>query len=234
MKLLDRKTVNVELARQRKQQIDEGVTIATKIDVLRQTLGSLEAQHKTFLTGMQSELQRATEGLSDGIAAKKKELIVLEEKRQQLLIPLDVARKEIETKLIEVSNLKSLADKKLAQTLRNEQKAEENNKTAKDILGRIKIRERELSKAYNDADRIREETQDMHNKMLAKKKSQDEYYEKTEIELTNRIARIEFDTQANENYKKLLESREQDIIIQERINADQRATLERALKRLNT
>ncbi len=89
MKLLKKQSVNTQAAVQRKMQVDEGVKIAQKVDTLRQTLGNLQQQHDTFVNGMKAELERTTQGLSDGIENKKRELKELEVERQKLVAPLD-------------------------------------------------------------------------------------------------------------------------------------------------
>lgn len=89
MKLLDRKTLNSDFNLQKKMQIDEGVVIAKKIDVLRETLVSLEAQHKKFIEGIRQDLITQTKSLEDRKSAVQGEIFKLEERRKELLKPLD-------------------------------------------------------------------------------------------------------------------------------------------------
>ena len=65
MKLLERKTLTSDFNLQRKMQVDEGVIIARKVDVLREALTSLEGQHKNFIAGMRQDLINQTKVLED-------------------------------------------------------------------------------------------------------------------------------------------------------------------------
>lgn len=49
-KLLDKRTVNAELATERKRQIDQGVELAKRIDVLRATLAEEQEKLERFRT----------------------------------------------------------------------------------------------------------------------------------------------------------------------------------------
>lgn len=89
MKLLDKKKISSDFNTQRKMQIDEGVQIAKKVDVLRETLVSLEAQHKSFIAGSRQELINATDTLQNKKATLEGEIRKLEEKRVLLMKPLD-------------------------------------------------------------------------------------------------------------------------------------------------
>lgn len=89
MKLFDKKTISNTLASQRKTQIEEGLSLAKKIDALRETLASLEAQQSAFIAGMKSELDRETKELSHERSILKQEVATLKEQRTQLQIPLD-------------------------------------------------------------------------------------------------------------------------------------------------
>lgn len=138
MKLLDKKTVAQDLAAERKRQIDEGINLAKKIDTLRDTLGKLEAQHQKFLSGMEIELKRTTEGLQEGIAAKKKELVEIEFQRERIIASINnEALTQIEQKTAELKELKELIDKKNI-------KADERLRRAEEIHSKVKAREREL------------------------------------------------------------------------------------------
>ncbi len=88
MKIL-RKNESVALvARQKQEQIDEGVSIAIKIDTLREKHSSLQQQHEKFIESMKSDVERE-------IAPLKKErddlifdVASLKKQREKLLEPI--------------------------------------------------------------------------------------------------------------------------------------------------
>lgn len=57
-RLLDKKTVNAEVATQRKEQIDSGLVIAKKIDALRETLSEEERNLEVFRTETIKQVQK--------------------------------------------------------------------------------------------------------------------------------------------------------------------------------
>lgn len=89
MKLLNKKAISSDFNTQRKMQIDEGVLIAKKVEVLRETLVLLETQQKAFIANSRQELLNATSLLHDKKARVEGEIRQLEEKRKELLKPLD-------------------------------------------------------------------------------------------------------------------------------------------------
>ena len=78
MKLLPKSQVHAQVNEQRRQQIDEGMILAKKVDALRQTLAELEEQQRKFSEGTKRELERETQELHEEIAelTKKRDLLV--------------------------------------------------------------------------------------------------------------------------------------------------------------
>lgn len=88
MKLLDKKTVNTDLARDRKAQIDEGIKLATKVDVLRETVVKEEGNLQRFRTETVAAVQVEIDGYIRQKDNLKTEISVLEENKRVLEIPL--------------------------------------------------------------------------------------------------------------------------------------------------
>lgn len=63
MKILKKGTAQAEAAKYRQEQIDEGVEIASKIDLLRKTLLDLQKQHAEYVGGMKSVVSKELEEL---------------------------------------------------------------------------------------------------------------------------------------------------------------------------
>lgn len=90
MKVLKKNEAVSEASRKRKEQIDEGISLAQKIDKLRMTLSDLENQHAKFVGGMKEELERNTSALHKKIKDGKEELSILEEKKLKASAPIDL------------------------------------------------------------------------------------------------------------------------------------------------
>lgn len=233
MKLIGRKTLATEVASQRKGQIDEGIYLAKKIDTLRRTHSELEVQHRTFLSGMEAELKRTTEGLIQGIAQKKAELIEIENERLRLTAPLDdawedvkTAQKDSQKQKEELRNITIILDQR-------ESAMNERLKKAKQTLTKINIREHELDRAYVKAEKEREETSLIKEKVTKEKAKQEAYFEKKTQEFFDRESDIKNKEMANKVFSEALTQREQSLTDRERAVEDRYQTLLRTEERIN-
>lgn len=89
MKLLPKRQITLVVAQERKQHIDEGVAIARKVDALRESLATLEKQHKDFLEQISLESQTKRDEAQAKLDQLQREIGDLTESRQKLLEPLD-------------------------------------------------------------------------------------------------------------------------------------------------
>lgn len=110
MKLLEKKTINESVAKERKSVIDSGLFLAKKVDVLRQDLLDLEKQRADFIAGSRESIDKA-------IGDQKKELSTLEYEVKQakkellkLREPLDEEWKQLENEKDKLEVLKNQAD----------------------------------------------------------------------------------------------------------------------------
>jgi hypothetical protein len=227
MKLLKKSVLVNELAEQRKSQIDEGMAIARKVDILRQTLASLEKQQADFLNGMEAELQKRTKFLLDEIADRERIVITLEDRRKKLLVPLDAEWSQLEQAKKGVLFDKELVKKGLEKIAEKEAKAEEKYQASKTTLARINARERELIKVYDRAELDAEETEKIKVKALEDKARLDKYAEEQNDALLKREAEVAVAERENsiekdrlENYKKNLEKATKQL--EDRINTQER------------
>ncbi len=67
------------LQQQRKQQIDEGIALAKKIDAMREELLSLQKQRNNFIEGTKVALELETNQLYEKKISLQKEVNLLEE-----------------------------------------------------------------------------------------------------------------------------------------------------------
>lgn len=63
MKILKKSEILSVKNKQTKDQIDEGVAIAKRIDELRATLAKIEKQHSDYIAGMKEQLEKEIAGL---------------------------------------------------------------------------------------------------------------------------------------------------------------------------
>ena len=97
MRLLKKSEVTQKKAQARKQEIDEGVKIAQKVDAVRNTLAEEEANLDKFRTESVKNIKAELAPLEEKRDGLKKEVQELERTREQLLIPLTEEWEEVET-----------------------------------------------------------------------------------------------------------------------------------------
>lgn len=114
MRLLSKPEIQRELAADRKLSIDEGISLARKVDGLRQKAAAEEASLDTFRTGT---VQATLEEISS-LAQQKQDLIgelaFLKKKREEALAPIDASWEAL------VAGEQSLSAKELDYTDRYE------------------------------------------------------------------------------------------------------------------
>lgn len=232
MKLLDKKTVNTVMAGERKSQIDEGVTLAKKIDALRQTLSSLQQQHQEFVNGMSEGLRKQTETLQFEIDSKRMVLCDLEEERMRLLEPLTNAWNDYKEKERELNISKEEYHQKRAYLTIYQQELDERQKKLIPEEDRLIDMAKQVQKQADKAVSSSIEAQ----KILSKAESYDETVRESldvkKKELVKRETEIAVKERDIELEKNFIEKEKKDIIKIKAQLKDQRDTLERAMKRL--
>ena len=234
MKLLDRRTTNIEVQSQKKAQIDEGVAIAAKIDALRRTHDDLERQHNLFVEGMREQLALATKDLTEQCEVKKQELEILEEKRKALLAPLDNAWENVKIRERDIEHTHSLIEATKLSVEQEKKLLEERLTKAKESLGRIKIRENELKRVYDQAVIERSEAETLKNTIANQYQTQTKHFEEREKEIAIKEGKNEFDAQATKNYEEILKRKEVELNNRERMINDRYQTLLRTTNESNS
>ena len=231
MKLLPKKQIDNRIASESKAQIDEAVLIVKKTDALRQTLASLESQHSQFSERVKFELHEQTRDLVRNVESLKKELAELIEKRAKALEPLDSAWAEVKAKLKQIDfTLNDVVSRNESLKL-EEEKITKKLKEAKDSAYRIKVREKELERAYIMADELKSEA----NKILIR--TTDGCLSKSK-EVDEKLHQASIVETALDNLKKHLDGRsieqdyrEQELNGKEKAINDKYATYERTINR---
>lgn len=116
MRLLDKKSVNTDLAHQKKLQIEEGVKLASKVDVLRETVVKEEGNLQRFRGETIQFVQKEIDEKIQERALLEKGNVFLREERIRLSAPIDLteAWEEVKTGKTEILSWKeSLSEKEV-------------------------------------------------------------------------------------------------------------------------
>jgi hypothetical protein len=233
MKLLKKSTIQKDIAEQKRQQIDEGLTIARKVDALRLTLANLEGQHAKFIEGMKAELERQTGQLSKDVDNKRQEVAYLEAERLELIKPLTAEWEEVAKKSAEIEQIKSDLLVVSAETLKKEKVLENKTRLESEALNRIKVRERELIRVYDGVAQNLQDTERIKQETITEKNRWDKYYDIKNAEFAEREKGITSYLFTLDKRKEQIEVEEKEIVNEKLRLKDQRETLERTLARIN-
>lgn len=232
MRLLPKSVIHTELASQKKKQIDEGLMIARKVDVLRETLTSLEQQHKEFVGGMKSELKAQTQPLIDEIAERKQIVEKLKLRREELLVPLTKEWNEVNSKRKELDGIADDMSEERKLLKKAQGILDARLKKEKDTVFKINTIRNEIQKVLTKE----KENEDRSQKALklaevTRDKTLKECTERTQA-INTRDAKVAVREREVELYKLTLDADYKFVDEEKKRLLDQRATLERAFKRL--
>jgi sucrose-6-phosphate hydrolase SacC (GH32 family) len=231
MLLQKKQSAQLEVERERRKQIDEGLALAQRIDGLRRTLAQLETQHSLYISKMQRELEDMTKPLIDKVVSLKKEIALLEEKRIKESPPLDAQWAKVRQKETDVNSLASKFNLKLAELSKKEEQLGIKEQELKESRFKVKTQERELKKAHDKAEEdlfiikeSKKEAQRLENKAL-------QFAKKTEQEARELKAKVIIESQEVSIKQKQVDDKEQELIIKEIVLRDREETLDREIKR---
>jgi len=232
MKLLSKKQVTQDVARQRKEKIDEGVAIAKKIDVLRDTLGKEEQGLKKFRTETVSQVTQEIHSKILERDSLLKEIEELHKRRLEELTPLDEDWNRLHIEDIKLDKRRTVLDNREILISESEQR---NAERANELLiekDRISEERRLSSIMLNESTDLRIESQTLLSQ------ARDKAYELTQnAELRMKDVKIrEGNLTAQETSlalrKKQLEDKEQDLIEKETWLKDREEELDKAFNEL--
>ena len=231
MKLLKKSVLKNELEAQKKLQVDEGVYIANKVDALKKSLVELEVQHRTFIENKQLEIDDQFKLLEREIKEKKVEIKSLEEKRVELLKPLDEEHKKLNQRKVELETKEKEISKSLF-LLKEYTKQVQNqeidlNLQMKSLGTRIKANELETRKTENNLKKSNVALKTASDKL--------EDIERYVVSKTSILLSREADLAVRERELiialRQINDRENEIIKKTILLEDREGTLEREIKR---
>jgi hypothetical protein len=232
MRLLPKKEASIETAKQKKVLIDEGMALATKVDVLRETVSIEEANVERFRKTTLQTAQREIDHALQKRDSLRKEILDLEKERAILMMPLDEEWEKVKAAYLKYSDQVGALES-AKQTVA--QQIGENTMLAHDLeiqKGKIeemkRITEEKLLHADDDLHRAREESAKMRN-LAQTVLTSAELREKLVIERENDFkATVEW----VEDNTARIEEADKDMVRREKVLADRYATLERTIKRM--
>lgn len=230
--LLPKKLVNIELAAQKKQQIDQGIALAKKVDVVRETLieeeNRLERFRKETIAKVQGEIDariHERDKLNEEVRRRKEELNLLQMPLDKQWEEANAAREICRVKEVELKEFENLL-------LLKELEVETNLKETSNKLHHIELRELQTEEKDEQAEKYliyaREESAKMRN-LAQETLTSTELREKIVIQREDTYQSV---VEAIERRESELREKEADIIRREKVLADRYATLSREIKRL--
>lgn len=232
MKLIPKSQISNDFANDRAIQIKEGLALAKKIDVLRETLASLETQHANFLAGSQRELQIATEALTIRKNELENEISKLEVKRAKLQKPLDDEWAELKENQVKFKeDLENLATKSDELKTKEKDIEKETKRFDKERIASTE-RETETQLLYRQAEQDRTKALELKSARIKEyaefKADADKRDEKQNIREKALLAQATF----NEDSKEILNTREKELNNREQAINDKYQTLMRTINRI--
>ena len=232
LRLLTKKEINSRKSDAQKQEIDEGVKLAKRVDGLRRTIADEELSLEKFRTKRVAEVHTEIQALEEKKGALEKVVEELERTRAQLLVPLDDKWEEVnkaseraQNALLEAENARSMVEAEELEIRKLRTKTEESHKYTVYC-------EEEADKNLKSA------TMELR-KATELKEAAVRTNERAATLAAERQAELDVEHKKLEEQAKKLDEREQQIelgekeIREEKIRlADQRATLERAFNRI--
>lgn len=231
MKLHSPRTIQTNLNDERKQDIDNGLKLARKVDALREDLSKEEQKRDLFINANTTELQKRLGELSSTIAIKEKEVEVLEDKKRELMKPLTLEwdklkeqQKELEEKEIDLNNLKSTLTLLQGELDRRSKELSIDESRHEELKKEINIQVEKVSNASLEAQNTLIQAREEEKRILSIARIKEGNVVKKEKELSLRESAIV----SRESQL----SKEEKEIINEKIRlADMRRTLERAISK---
>jgi chromosome segregation ATPase len=232
MKLLKKSTIQRDLADQKKQQIDEGIQIARKVDDLRLKLADLEAKHAQFVAGMQTEMEKKTGHLAKEIKEREQEITFLDAQRLELIKPLTEEWNRVAERNAEIEQIKRDLYIVSSEMLQKEKRLETKIKTESETLNRIKVRERELIRVYDEVANNLQQIEQTKKDALNEKDKWDKFYEEEKSKLLEREEAINSYEFTLDKRKDQIETEEKEIADTKLQLSDQRQSLQKELERV--
>lgn len=223
--------VNKAKANERKIEIDNGISLARQIDSLRSAFAQEKILHGNWKKSATEELKQQLEGLQEGIDAKKKELIEIEEQRRKLIEPLDLEWQNLryeQSKFVESKNEFFLDQERHQEESSNLD--QEKTKVAHSLKRAIQNEEK-TEKSLVDAQELEEMAKNRYQEASIFKIQQEDYYNQRNKEVDERYKEYEVGIKTIEIREQAVKDKESELSERETLLKDRQAMFERNIKR---
>lgn len=230
-RLLPKSELVKEKSIEKKNDIDQGLALARKIDTLRETAAQEESNLSKFRSESLFNIRNEIDDLIVRKGSLTNEIEALEAKRINLIKPLDVEWSKVRQKEIELTNYALELQERLDYLTQNQKDYQLKFEELELEEQRITDRERETIRLLAQANENKDKSTYLvreNSTILAK--SIKEVNEREE-EITRKKSEISVKEREIKLTVKRLEREDRDLSIIRVQLEDQRATLERALKR---
>lgn len=227
MKLLLKSTITNQKNAERKQEIDEGLALARRIDALRETSAKEEQNLLTYrataLKVVQNEIDILVKQKNDLESEIKRQ----EEHRRDLLKPLDKEWAELNDKMVKVEKERNSGIMLMLQLKEEEQQLEDRKKEISRIIENVSKKEKEIDKLKGETVSLKELAQREYEMAHDEHSIQTEISEKRMLEVEQLKKEYEVALSIINIREREVKEKEVDIINREQ-------TLERRMRNFQT
>lgn len=193
--LLDKKTLNAEVATQKAHQVKEGLALARKVDALRETKVTEEQSLEAFRTGMIAKIQQEIDAKIREKDFYEEKLPKLRDEYQKLLTPPDLTakweeiaghRNELQVKYNEIALQVQELNLGIAANISRERENKEESQrlvTLREEIGKLSTR---ADTKFTNASDILERAQKQAEKVITEAQHMEARLKVREEDATNR------------------------------------------------
>jgi chromosome segregation ATPase len=220
VRLLSKTQIAVDTSLAKKKLIDEGLSVARKIDKMREEMLNLQKQQREFIEGTKSAIEKETKGVSEALEHLKTEVSMLVAEREKLKEPLDkewTQLKEVQKKLSEDQGIFKQHQQDLSAT-KILSDAREVALDGKDK--RLNLTQAEFERILQEAKDEKLHADSILSAARGKQEVMDKMIESRLDEVIVRENTVEFNRQGLEQITKNQEMKEKELVDRERAVTD--------------
>jgi hypothetical protein len=232
MRLLPKKEIKRAADEVRKMEIEEGHKLAKQIAGIRQTKAEEEISLEKFRSETLKNIKAELDPLQRELEDAKKELEEARKTRAEMQQPLDAAWKELEKakEQLEREREEALRASKLAQDERKQAKAE--LVKAERTNARLLTLEAVAQESRNNAILLEREAAELREEAIQTTNEAKQYQHEVSAHIAEELRKMHMREEALALNEKNVQQAQKEIEIEKLQLADERNTLERALKRI--
>lgn len=232
MKLLQKRTIDLAKANERKIEIDNGLALARRVDSLREARiteeENLKKYRETALKQVQYEIGQFIEE-RDNLKKQNDDARILRDER---LKPLDEEWLKINLAKNQIDSEKKELIKKEETFKIKETKLEKENQRIYDIRVRLQLKEKEKDKTFNETAKLKEMALQEYTNAKGEHDGQTKTYEQKMLNLRQSEREYEVGIETNKIKEGILKEEKEDLIIREKDLARQQRTVQLAWEQI--